>query len=181
MAVILDRQKGDHMKETVYRCNKCRQIIKDTRHKITARDGTGKETKYGALLEDIDLCENCMASTALAILDIIGDQDEETDSDDDSEDDAEKSQAGQQDMEDDMRGASERQQEGQEHVLEDTKTYQCSKAIKTCRYGEKVGTAWCCNYIGIAKHRRGCEPEQCDKYEKIVRKRGRKRKTPEGE
>ena len=156
------------MKETVYCCNKCRQIIKDTRHKITVRDGTGKETKYGALLEDIDLCENCMASTSLAILDIIGDQDEETDSDDDSE----KLLARQQDTEDDMRD--------KEHLLEDKKTYQCSKVIKTCRYGEKVGAAWCCNYIGIAKHRRGCDPEQCDKYEKVVRKRGAKPKKMKG-
>lgn len=97
------------------------------------------------------------------------------------EDDSEKSQTGQQDTEDDMREVSERQPDVQEHLLEDKKTYQCSKVIKTCRYGEKVGAAWCCNYIGIAKHSRGCEPEQCDKYEEIVRKRGRKRKTPEGE
>ena len=81
------------------------------------------------MLENVDLCENCMASTSLAILDIIGDQDEETDSDDDSEDDSEKSQTGQQDTEDDMREVSERQQEGQEHLLEDKKTYQSTLII----------------------------------------------------
>ena len=146
------------MKETLYRCNKCHQPLTDTRHKIAALNEAGKMTKYGALLEDIDLCENCMASVSLSILDIVGDQGRETEPGDDSE----ESKQGQQ-------------------LPEDKKTYQCSKVIKTCKYAEKVGAAWCCNYIVVAKHRRGCEPEQCDKYERVIRKRARKPKTPEGE
>ena len=161
------------MKETIYRCNKCNQLIKDTRHKIIAQNERGETTKYGALLENIDLCEACMASVSLSILNLIGDTEEENASD-----------KRQQNMEDlpelqCMTADLEENQKEQEKQLE--KTYQCSKVIKTCKYADKAGTSLYCNYLGKAKHRRGCEPEECDKYEKVVRKRGPKRKTPEGE
>lgn len=143
------------MKETIYKCDRCGKQITDTRHKITAQDEKGSATKYGALLENIDLCEDCMASTSLAILDLIGDPDKTKGEEDED---------------------PQRQQEEQPDAEDQSKTYKCSEVIKTCKYADKVGAAMCCDYINIAGHRRGCEPEQCDKYEKVIRKRGPKPK-----
>ena len=141
------------MKETIYRCDRCGQLITDTRHKLNAQDEKGNATKYGALLENIDLCEDCMASTSLAILDLIGDSNTTKDGED-----------------------PQRQQEEQLDTEDQPKpqTYKCSEAIKTCKYAVKVGAVMCCDYINIAGHRRGCEPERCNKYEKVIRKRGPK-------
>lgn len=158
------------MKETVYRCNKCNELITDTRHKITAMNEQGNVTKYGALLEDIDLCEECMAAIALSILDFIGDEEAKTEPDEQQPDTEEVST--------ELEEPANRQQEGQEHMPEDKNTYQCSKVMKTCRYAERIGakTKLYCNYAVLAGHSRGCDPEQCDKYENAVRKRGRKPK-----
>lgn len=154
-------RKGENMKETIYRCNKCHRMITDTRHKIAAQNERRETTKYGALLEDIDLCEDCMASISLSILDLVGDTE------------GEKAET-----------KSDERKEDQTEPAGDTpekKTYQCSKVIKSCKYADKAGTSLYCNYLGKAKHRRGCEPEECDKYEKVVRKRGPKAKAQEGE
>lgn len=156
------------MKEILYRCNKCHQPLTDTRHKITAMNEQGNATKYSALLEDIDLCEGCMATLTLSVLDFIEDEEVKAEPDEQKLDTEEVS-AG-------VEESANRHQEGQEQPPEDKNTYQCSKVIKTCRYAVKIGTAWGCDYIGIAEHSRGCDPEQCDKYEKVVRKRGRKPK-----
>ena len=149
------------MKETVYRCNRCHKLINGTVHRIGVTDEKGEQTKYGALFDDIDLCDSCMEEVTLATA-------AEIDRD-----------PGQQDKRE-QNGETERQQNQAEKTQEiqnaESVTYQCSKAIKTCAYAEKVGGALTCNYIGIEGHRRGCEPEACDKYKKAERKRGRKPK-----
>lgn len=165
--------KGDRMKETIYRCNKCHQLILDTRHKLVAQNEAGKMTKYGALLEDIDLCEECMASVSLSILDLVGEGETVSDQ-------------RQQDPEDhkELQETTNDRKEDQTEPTRDApekKTYQCSKVIKTCKYADKAGTSLYCNYLGEAKHRRECEPEECDKYEKVVRKREPKAKVQERE
>ena len=45
------------------------------------------------------------------------------------------------------------------------KPVKCSKVIKTCKYRVKLfDKNLYCNYICITGSRRGCDPEQCDKY-----------------
>lgn len=152
------------MKETVYRCNRCHKLINGTVHRIGATDEKGEQTRYGALFDDTDLCDSCMEKVTLATI-------------------AEIDHApGQQELE--QSNEPERQQDQKEETPEilhaEPVTYRCSKMIKTCAYAEKVGGALTCNYIGIEGHRRGCEPEACDKYKKAERKRGRKaKKEPE--
>ena len=46
------------------------------------------------------------------------------------------------------------------------KTYKCSKVGDTCFYRVGCGQDKICDYIGVEKHRRGCHPEQCDKFRK---------------
>lgn len=159
------------MKETVYRCNRCHKLINGTVHRIGATDEKGEQTRYGALFDDTDLCDSCMEQVTLAAI-------------------AEIDRAsGQQDIEnEEPKGAeqvetsneSESQQDQQKETAEiqnaEPVTYQCSKVIKQCRYAEKVGGALTCNYIGIEGHRRGCEPEECDKFKRAERKKGRKAK-----
>lgn len=146
------------MKETVYRCNRCHKLINGTVHRIRATDEKGEQTRYGALFDDTDLCDSCMEKVTLATI-------------------AEIDRAlGQQELE--QSNEPERQQDQKKETPEilnaEPVTYQCSKMIKTCAYAEKVGGALTCNYIGIEGHRRGCEPEACDKYKKAERKRGKK-------
>ena len=47
----------------------------------------------------------------------------------------------------------------------DAKTYKCSEVGHKCFYStgkcEGIPT---CDYIGIEKRRRGCSPEECDKF-----------------
>ena len=150
------------MKETVYRCNRCHKLINGTVNRIGATDEKGEQTKYGALFDNMDLCDSCMEEVVLdAIAKIERDP-----------------------WQQDQNSEPERQQEQTEETPEiknaEPVTYQCSKVIKTCIYAEKLGAAMMCNYIAIAKHRRGCDPEACDKYKKVERKRGRKpKKEPE--
>lgn len=163
------------MKETVYRCNRCHKLINGTVHRIGVTDEKGEQTRYGALFDNTDLCDSCMEKVTLAVI---------------TEIDRNENVAGQQPAEArldaepmehqsaaEQRG-DKRQQDQQEETPEilntEPVTYQCSKVIKTCDYAEKVGGALTCNYIGIEGHRRGCDPETCDKYKKAERKRDRK-------
>lgn len=59
-----------------------------------------------------------------------------------------------------------KQQESDESTKE-VKTYQCSKVGHKCIYKSGNGQNRTCDYIGIAGHRRGCPPEQCDKYKPL--------------
>ena len=50
-------------------------------------------------------------------------------------------------------------------------TVKCSEVMKSCKYAIKLsGTGdgkfsrYCCDYIGMTGKRRGCNPEECDKY-----------------
>lgn len=151
------------MKETVYRCNRCHKLINGTVHRVGATDKKGEQTKYGALFDNIDLCDSCMEEV---ILDAIAKIERDP-------------------WKQDQNNEPERQQEQTEETPEiqnaEPVTYQCSKVIKTCAYAEKVGGALACGYISIEGHRRGCEPEACDKYKKIVKKRGRKPKEAKQE
>ena len=145
------------MKETVYRCNRCHKLINGTVHRIGATDKKGEQTRYGALFDDIDLCDSCMEEVTLATI-------AEIDHD-----------PGQQEQ----NSEPERQQdqkETQESQNSEPVTYQCSKVMKTCFYARKIGAAMVCNYIEIEGHRRVCDPEECDKYKRIYHKRGRKTK-----
>lgn len=46
-------------------------------------------------------------------------------------------------------------------------TYKCSEVIHTCKYGYYVSNGeMYCDYIEQTGHRRGCNPEECDKYQK---------------
>lgn len=141
------------MKETIYRCNRCKQLISGTAHRIDATDENGEKTKYGALFDNMDFCEECMSHIIEKALNEI---------------DNEEPAARQQECE------SEKTPQIQNA---EPFTYQCSKVIKRCAYSEKAGAALTCNYIGIEGHRRGCEPEQCDKFKE---KSGRGRKVAKG-
>ena len=150
------------MKETVYRCNRCHNLISGTVHRIGATDEKGEQTKYGALFDNMDLCDSCMEKVALATISEI------------------ERNPGQQEQNSEPEGQQDQKEETPEIQNAEPVTYQCSKVIKTCIYAEKMGAAMMCNYIAIAKHRRGCDPEACDKYKKVERKRGRKpKKEPE--
>ena len=150
------------MKETVYRCNRCHKLISGTVHRIGATDEKGEQTKYGALFDNMDLCDSCMEKVTLATISEI------------------ERNPGQQEQNSEPEGQKDQQEETPEIQNAEPVTYQCSKVIKTCIYAEKLGAAMMCNYIAIAKHRRGCDPEACDKYKKVERKRGRKpKKEPE--
>lgn len=153
------------MKETVYRCNRCHKLINGTVHRIGVTDEKGEQTRYGALFDNTDLCDNCIEEVTLTV---IAEIDHVPGQQDKQEQNIE--QAGQQDQ----------KEETPEILNAEPVTYQCSKVIKTCAYAEKVGGALTCNYIGIEGHRRGCDPEACDKYKKVEHKRGRKaKKEPE--
>lgn len=172
------------MKETVYRCNRCHKLINGTAHRIRVTDEKGEQTRYGALFDNTDLYDSCMEKVTLAAITEI-ERNENAAGQQPAEarraaelmehqSAAEWGDKRQQDME------PARQQDQQEKTPEilntEPVTYQCSKVIKTCAYAEKVGGALTCNYIGIEGHRRGCDPEACDKYKKAERKRGRKPK-----
>ena len=146
------------MKETVYRCNRCHKLINGTVHRIGATDEKGEQTKYGALFDNMDLCDSCMEKVTLATISEI------------------ERNLGQQEQNSEPEGQQDQKEETPEIQNAEPVTYQCSKVIKTCIYAEKLGAAMMCNYIAIAKHRRGCDPEACDKYKKVERKRGRKPK-----
>lgn len=126
------------MKETIYRCNRCHNLITGTVHRIGATDENGEKTKYGALFDGTDLCDSCMEKITLAVMEKIDRNDGEQN--------------------------------------EETVTYQCSKVKKTCFYAVKMGAQIACDYINMENHSRGCDPEKCDKYKKVERKRGRKPK-----
>ena len=145
------------MKETVYRCNRCHKLISGTVHRIGATDEKGEQTKYGALFDNIDLCDGCMEEVTLATIAEIDHV------------------PGQQEQNSEPEGQQD-QEETQESQNSEPVTYQCSKVMKTCFYARKIGAALVCNYIEIEGHRRGCDPEECDKYKRIYHKRGRKAK-----
>ena len=150
------------MKETVYRCNRCHNLISGTVHRIGATDEKGEQTKYGALFDNMDLCDSCMEKVTLATISEI------------------ERNLGQQEQNSEPEGQQDKKEETPEIQNAEPVTYQCSKVIKTCIYAEKLGAAMMCNYIGATGHRRGCDPEACDKYKKVERKRGRKpKKEPE--
>lgn len=163
------------MKETVYRCNRCHKLINGTVHRIGATDGKGEQTRYGALFDDTDLCESCMEEVALAL---IAEIDRVTGQQDTAK--KGKQSVEEEDKQNDQTRQQDQEEETEEILNAEPVTYQCSKVMKTCTYAEKVGAAMTCNYIGIEGHRRGCEPEECDKYKKEERKRGRKAKKEPG-
>lgn len=46
-----------------------------------------------------------------------------------------------------------------------SETVKCSEVIKTCHYSSTITEdRVLCDYIGMTGHRRGCDPEKCDKY-----------------
>lgn len=150
------------MKETVYRCNRCHKLISGTVHRIGATDEKGEQTKYGALFDNMDLCDSCMEEVMLDVIAKI------------------ERDPWQQEQNSEPEGQQDQEEEKPEIQNADPVTYQCSKVIKTCAYSENVGAALACNYISIEGHRRMCDPEACDKYKKAERKRGRKpKKEPE--
>lgn len=147
------------MKETVYRCNRCHKLINGTVHRIGVTDEKGEQTRYGALFDNTDLCDNCIEEVTLAAMEEIDHV------------------PGQQDLEPE---GQQDQEETQESQNAEPITYQCSKVMKTCFYARKIGAAMVCNYIEIEGHRRVCDPEECDKYKRIYHKRGRKAKKELG-
>ena len=56
------------MKETVYRCNRCHKLINGTVNRIGATDEKGEQTKYGALFDNMDLCDSCMEKVTLSTI-----------------------------------------------------------------------------------------------------------------
>lgn len=55
----------------------------------------------------------------------------------------------------------------QQDEPEEVKTYQCSKVGHKCFYKSGNGQNRTCDYIIKTGHRRGCPPEQCDKYKPL--------------
>lgn len=150
------------MKETVYRCNRCHKLINGTVHRIGATDEKGEQTKYGALFDNMDLCDSCMEKVTLATISEI------------------ERNLGQQEQNSEPEGQQDQKEETLEIQNAEPVTYQCSKVMKTCYYARKIGAAMVCNYIEIEGQRRVCDPEECDKYKRVYIKRGRKpKKEPE--
>ncbi len=61
----------------------------------------------------------------------------------------------------------QQKQQKQDEPTEEVKAYQCSKVGDKCFYKSGNGQNRTCDYIGITGHRRGCSPEQCDKYKPL--------------
>ena len=159
------------MKETVYRCNRCHKLINGTVHRIGATDEKGEQTRYGALFDDTDLCDRCMEEVTLAaIAEIDHPQVQNVTARE------WKQSVEAEEQKNEPAGQQDQKEETPEILNAEPVTYKCSEVIKTCTYAENAGAAMICNYIGIEGHRRGCDPEACDKYKKIERKRGRKPK-----
>ncbi|MCI7129628.1 MAG: hypothetical protein MSA09_03520 [Lachnospiraceae bacterium] len=154
------------MREIIYRCNRCNNLITGTVHRIGATDENGEKTKYGALFDGTDLCDSCMEEVTLAVIAQI------------EQNDGSRSlaQEDQTNMKEEQDSDPERQQEKEAQDPTEPVTYQCSKVKKTCFYAVKMGAQIACDYINMEKHSRGCDPEACDKYKKVERKRGRKPK-----
>ena len=150
------------MKETVYRCNRCHKLINGTVHRIGATDEKGEQTKYGALFDNMDLCDSCMEEV---ILDTIAKIERDP---------------WQQGQNNEPEGQQDQTEETTEIQNAEPVTCQCSKVMKTCYYARKIGAAMVCNYIEIEGHRRVCDPEECDKYKRVYIKRGRKPKKEPG-
>ena len=189
------------MKKITYYCDKCLQKLDGTRHKLIAKDATGRGTKYGVLLEELDLCEDCMAKLTLDVLETmrtdgltekdtevkgmdeetktVGEEPEEVDKEPEKIDE-EPEEVDKEPEKIDEEPKEETKEETKEEP-EENKTVSCSKVIKSCRYADKVGGRLHCGYINIAGHSRGCNPEQCNKYERAIRKRGPKKKAVSGE
>lgn len=53
----------------------------------------------------------------------------------------------------------------------------CTKKCGRCKYSIKMGTVTTCNYILITGRMRGCEIENCTKYEGKARKRKAAKKS----
>ena len=52
------------------------------------------------------------------------------------------------------------------------KTHNCNNVMRTCKYCTVIsGNLPVCDYLSMTGSRRGCPPEQCDKYEKKEKKR----------
>lgn len=164
------------MKKITYYCDKCLEKLEGTRHKLTAKDATGRGTKYGVLLEELDLCEDCMAKLTLDVL-----EDMKTDGSAEKGTEEEKMDEETKAVDEEPEKIDDEPKEETKEEPEESKTASCSKVIKSCRYADKVDGRLHCGYINIAGHSRGCDPEQCDKYEKVVRKRGQKKKAVSGE
>lgn len=155
------------MKETIYRCNRCNSLITGTVHRIGATDENGKQTKYGALFDGMDLCDSCMEEVTLTTIAEIENNTQRNR----GERQQDESEPGQQDQ----------KEETSESQNTEPATYKCSTVRKTCAYAEKLGAQYVCNYIGIEEKRRGCDPEACDKYKKAEHKRGRRPKKEENQ
>lgn len=149
------------MRVTTYKCDRCHCLIEKNAYSIALTDERGNDAA-GTTLENIDLCGVCARKVADGIAAMV-ERGEETEPNIQEGVMSEEITIGQQAEEDEQR-------------QQDQTTYQCSKVIRTCAYADKIGAAMICNYIGIEGRRRGCEPEKCDKYKKIVKKRGRKPK-----
>ena len=164
------------MKKITYYCDKCLQKLDGTRHKLTAKDTTGRGTKYGVLLEELDLCEDCMAKLTLDVLETM-----RTDGPAEKDTGEKKMDEETKEVDEEPKEVGEEPKEEAKEEPEERKTVSCSKVIKSCRYADKVDGRLHCGYINIAGHSRGCDPEQCDKYERAIRKRGPKKKAVSGE
>lgn len=173
------------MKETVYRCNRCHKLINGTVHRIGVTDEKGEQTRYGALFDNTDLCDSCMEKVTMAAITEIernenaaGQQPAEARQDAEPMEHRSVAEQRGDKRQQDPEPEGQQDEETTEILNVEPITYQCSKVIKTCGYAEKVGGALTCNYIGIEGHRRGCDPETCNKYKRAdLRKRGRKPNT----
>lgn len=150
------------MRVTAYKCDRCHRLIEKNAYSIALTDEQGNDAA-GTLLENIDLCGVCAREVADGIAAMV-ERGEETEAGTQEIGRSEEITVGQQDEE------QEQRQQGQN-------TYQCSKVMGSCAYADRIGAAMICNYIGIEGRRRGCEPEECNKYKRIVKKRGRKAKV----
>ena len=108
------------MKETIYRCNRCHNLITGTVHRIGATDENGKQTKYGALFDGMDLCDSCMETVTLTAIAEI-ENDAQRNQGEMSEGKQSESETGQQDQ----------KEETQESQNTEPAKYKCSKVRKT--------------------------------------------------
>lgn len=60
-------------------------------------------------------------------------------------------------------------EEAEEGEAPEPATVKCSQVGKRCEYYDR--TSDCCDYIGATGNRRGCPPEECDKFKFKVKKK----------
>lgn len=58
------------------------------------------------------------------------------------------------------------------------KTYKCSKVMQSCVFASTASKIYSyCDYLSMTGHRRGCNPEECDKYVNKNGKRKRRKRS----